>query len=67
MYGEGEVIKYLADVYLRLSKDDGKQESESIANQKALILEYVKTLPDVNVNKVRIDDGYSGLTLVRVG
>jgi len=57
---------YYADVYLRLSKDDGdKEESESIANQKSLILDYISSLPDVYVHKIRIDDGYSGVNFNR--
>lgn len=35
---------YEAIAYYRLSKDDGKNhESDSIANQRVLIREYVKT------------------------
>ena len=61
-----ENAMYVADIYLRLSKDDGdKEESESIANQKSLILDFAKSLPDVRINKIRIDDGYSGVNFNR--
>ena len=59
---------YNADVYLRLSKEDGdKEESYSIANQRAMIMEYVKSMPEINVHKIRIDDGYSGVDFNRPG
>ena len=35
---------YIADIYLRLSKeDDDREESYSIANQRAMLLEFVKS------------------------
>ena len=46
----GEIIRtiiYKVAIYIRLSKEDadrGYDESESITNQKALLLEYVKKL-----------------------
>ena len=57
---------YYADIYLRLSKEDGdKEESDSIANQRALILDFLKTQPDIRLHKIRIDDGYSGVDFNR--
>jgi len=59
-------IIYNADIYLRLSKEDGdKEESESIANQKSLILDYVASQPNIRVHKIRIDDGHSGVDFNR--
>ena len=59
-------IKYIADIYLRLSKEDGdKEESDSIGNQRALILEFLKSMPDISVHKIKIDDGYSGVDFLR--
>lgn len=53
--------KYNAAMYLRLSRDDGdKTESDSIANQRALIRDYVSKLNDVEIVCEMIDDGYSG-------
>ena len=57
---------YTADVYLRISKDDGdKEESDSIANQRDLILDFLKSMQEISVNKIRIDDGYSGVDFNR--
>ena len=57
---------YNADIYLRLSKEDGdKEESDSIGNQRSLILDFLKSMPDITVHKVRIDDGYSGVDFNR--
>lgn len=57
---------YRAAIYVRLSKEDGdfsssaKMESNSISNQKALILDFLKDKKDIEVVSVRVDDGYSG-------
>ena len=51
--------KYRGAIYLRLSKEDGdvvtgnKQESNSISNQKDLIMEFLKSKPDIEVVSVR--------------
>ena len=59
-------IIYNADIYLRLSKEDGdKEESDSIANQRALALDFLKTQPNIRLHKIRIDDGYSGVDFNR--
>lgn len=59
-------MKYGA-IYLRLSKDDnGKNESESIANQRHLLLQYAET----NAIPIRFefsDDGITGTTQNRRG
>lgn len=58
---------YDADIYLRLSREDGdKEESDSITNQKALILEYLKSREDIRIHAIRVDDGYSGVNFVEV-
>ena len=55
---------YHAAIYVRLSKEDGdisssaKLESNSISNQKALILDFLKDKKDIEVVSVRVDDGY---------
>lgn len=64
---------YRASVYLRLSKEDGdvasgsRNESNSIANQKSLILDYLKDKPDIQVVSIQEDDGYSGVDFNRPG
>lgn len=64
---------YMAAVYLRLSKEDGdlsqktdKTESNSIANQKALILRTLESMPEVTLFDIYTDDGYTGLNFVEV-
>lgn len=55
-------------VYLRLSKDDGdREESESISNQRAIILEYIKKNFDFENCYEYVDDGFSGATFNRPG
>ena len=57
---------YDADVYLRLSREDGdKEESDSITNQRELILEFLKSREDIRIHAVRVDDGYSGVNFER--
>lgn len=59
---------YKACIYTRLSKDDGdKPESDSIGNQKALIREFVKNHPKIQVVSEKADDGYSGVNFERPG
>ncbi len=61
--------RYKAAIYLRLSRDDGdaKVESDSISNQRAMILDYAKNLNDVDVVCEMVDDGYSGSNFERPG
>lgn len=58
--------------YLRLSKEDGdlssneKQESNSISNQRTLILDYLKrNFPKAKLYDIYIDDGYTGTNFNR--
>lgn len=54
-------MKYNADMYLRLSVEDGdKIESDSIVNQRMFIQEFLKSAPDIQLHEEKIDDGYSG-------
>ncbi|NCB92399.1 MAG: DUF4368 domain-containing protein [Clostridia bacterium] len=65
---------YNAAIYLRLSKEDGdfaatgeKKESNSIANQRKLLEEYLKQHPDISFSKEFCDDGYTGTNFERPG
>lgn len=59
-------ILYYADLYLRLSREDGdKSESNSIINQRNLLMDFLKIHPEIKLHKVRIDDGYSGVNFDR--
>jgi DNA invertase Pin-like site-specific DNA recombinase len=53
-------------LYLRLSRDDGdKAESDSISNQKALLHEYARSRPELQICSERVDDGFSGVDFQR--
>lgn len=57
---------YTADAYFRLSKEDGdKAESDSIVNQKALVREFLKMHPEIQIYKEKVDDGYTGVNFER--
>lgn len=59
---------YNVGLYLRLSKEDIKNgkdlESESIMNQKDILMQFVK-MNNLNVYDIYIDDGYSGTNFDR--
>ena len=63
--------QYDTALYVRLSKEDGdaasgsKNESNSIANQKSLIMDYLQSRPEFRVVSIREDDGFSGTDLNR--
>ena len=55
-------IKYKAIEYIRLSDSDDKPgESDSVANQRKLIDEWLKNHPEIEVVGEAVDDGWSGL------
>lgn len=62
---------YQAAVYLRLSREDSdagdgaKLVSNSISNQKALIMDYLESHTEIEVYSVYADDGYSGVSFER--
>ena len=59
---------YTADIYLRLSDDDGdKPESNSIKNQREFITEFLKSMPEIRIYAERKDDGFSGVDFFRPG
>ena len=59
---------YDADIYLRLSDDDGdKPESNSIKNQREFITEFLKSMPEIRIHAERKDDGFSGVDFFRPG
>ena len=63
---------YHAGIYVRLSKEDGavasheKTESNSIANQKSLIRDFLENKNDIEVVQEYVDDGFSGSNFVEV-
>ena len=62
---------YYAAIYLRLSKEDGdtatgeKRESNSIANQRKLIDDYLRKHPEITKVREFCDDGYTGANFDR--
>lgn len=62
---------YQTAMYLRLSREDGdvteggKQVSNSIANQKELVMDYLKSHPEIQIADTYVDDGFSGVDFER--
>lgn len=55
-----------AALYIRLSREDGdKAESYSITSQRAILEEYLKLRPDIELYDYYIDDGWSGTSFDR--
>ena len=49
---ENSQILYQADLYLRLSREDGdKAESDSIANQRDLLMDFLGAHPEIRLHK----------------
>lgn len=60
--------RFEAIAYYRLSKDDGSShESDSIANQRVLVHEYIKRHTNINLVDEAYDDGYTGTNFNRPG
>lgn len=58
-------MRFLAAMYLRLSRDDKdveneKMESGSIANQRELIRTFILENPDIELFDIYTDDGFTG-------
>ena len=66
--------KFKVAIYLRLSKDDGdlslsengKSESNSIHNQRELLMEYISNHPEMDLYDEFKDDGYTGTNFAGV-
>ena len=60
-----KVVVYNVGLYCRLSLDDGNVgESGSIQTQKIILTKYCKD-NNLNVYKIYVDDGYSGVNCHR--
>ena len=59
---------YNVGIYIRLSREDYDKQimSESVINQKSLLLQYVKE-NNLTVYDIYVDDGYSGTNFDRPG
>ena len=59
---------YEAALYLRLSKENLNEElgqSDSIANQEALLRAFLQSHPEIHISQVFKDDGWSGVNFDR--
>lgn len=54
-----------AGLYLRLSRDDDKFESESISSQREILKRFVEQNADIRVFDIYVDDGWSGTNFER--
>ena len=58
--GDGDRL-FRAALYIRLSREDGdREESDSVANQRALLTDFARGEPTIGAYEYFIDDGYSG-------
>ena len=57
--------KYKVGAYVRLSKDDSYNESDSIDNQKSIIKDYIKENSDFELVDYYVDNGYTGINFDR--
>lgn len=58
------MVRLKVIIYLRLSKEDGDSESQSISNQRKILHEYART-HNMEIVGEYIDDGVSGYTMDR--
>ena len=57
---------YPTAIYIRLSREDGdKDESDSVSNQKKLLMAFVQSHEELLLYNMYTDDGYSGTTFRR--
>lgn len=61
------VVQNLIGIYVRLSRDENGENSETIENQRELLLEYARTRQLGEVFAVYTDDNVSGSAFERVG
>ena len=61
-YSISQYSNWIVALYIRLSIEDGdnKTESNSVTNQKELLLRYLKEHSELSLYDIYIDDGYSG-------
>ncbi len=60
--------EFRAALYIRLSREDGdREESDSVQNQRALLLSHARADESIADWEVFVDDGYSGTDFERPG
>lgn len=61
-----ELNRFQVAVYIRLSREDGdKEESDSVGNQRKLLLDYISRKEELRLYDIYIDDGYTGTSFDR--
>lgn len=61
-----KIIIFYVALYIRLSREDGdKEESDSVSNQRKLLIEYIENKQEFVLKDVYVDDGYSGTNFER--
>lgn len=60
------IINFIVAVYIRLSKEDGdKEESDSITNQRKMLMSYIDAREEFRFYDYYIDDGFTGTNFNR--
>ena len=63
--GEG-MMAFRAALYIRLSREDGdREESDSVANQRKMLMSYVEQREELSLGEIYVDDGCSGTNFER--
>lgn len=66
MSSKNKLQTFHVAAYIRLSREDGdKEESDSVGNQRKLILNYLDSKEDLILHDIYIDDGFSGTNFKR--
>ena len=62
------LFTWKAALYIRLSNDDGdKLESNSVTSQREILKEYLRQHPNIELQDIYVDDGFSGTNFNRPG
>lgn len=66
--GKNVMKRFQTAFYIRLSREDGdREESDSIANQRKLLKEYIAGKEEFILYDIYIDDGFTGTDFQRPG
>ena len=59
-------MAFRAALYIRLSREDGdREESDSVANQRKMLMSYVEQREELSLGEIYVDDGCSGTNFER--
>lgn len=57
---------YNVGAYVRLSMEAASYDSDSVENQMSMLSKFIGMMPGWVEQKFYVDDGFSGVSLVRV-